>query len=135
VFYLVSQNKGFMIGTDNGVEFGILEPQSGSSFTNASLSGTFVGGSREPQDATGSSEIDSVTADGAGNVTGTNEDNNLGGAPSQGSISATYSVASNGKVTVTQGGQVGVYLYIVSTSKFVVVPVGDTSPKLTILQK
>jgi hypothetical protein len=134
VFYLVSQNKGFIMGTNTGVDFGLFEPQSGSSFTNASLSGAYLGGSREPQNSNVNAELDVVSFDGVGSLSGTGDNDNSSFTPQQGTISGTYSVAANGKVTVTHNGSVGVYLYIVSTSKFVVLSINDTNPKLVILQ-
>jgi len=43
VFYLVTQNQAFVIGTNIGVDFGVMEPQKGSSFANDSLSGNYLG--------------------------------------------------------------------------------------------
>ncbi len=136
VFYLVGTNQAFVIDTGSEVSFGTITPQTGSSFTNASLTGNFLGGSQQPVDTNSSAEVDQVHADGAGNLTGTSDNNSNGCAsgnacPQSSSLSSiTYSVSSNGRVTVSQAGQVGVILYIVSGSQIVVLPATDSNPAL-----
>jgi hypothetical protein len=133
VFYLVAKNEGFVIGTDTGATFGQFYSQTGSSFNNGSLSGAFTGGSNHPQDDQVNEELDSVSSDGKGNLTGTSETNVNSGNPSQGSITATYSVSSTGRVVVTESGSESAILYIVNSSQVLVIPVdsGDSNPKLT----
>lgn len=133
VFYLVAKNQGFVVGTDSGVTYGQFYPQSGSGFVNGSLNGAFTGGSNHPQDDQVNEELDSVASDGKGNLTGTSEKNVNGGNPSQGSISAVYSVSSNGRVVVTESGSENVILYIVNSGQVLVIPVdsGDNNPKLS----
>ncbi len=136
VFYLVGLNQAFVIDTGSEVSFGTITPQTGSSFTNASLSGTFMGGSQQPVDTNASAEVDQVHADGAGNLTGASDNNSNGCAsgnacPQSSSLSSiTYSVASNGRTTVSQAGQVGVILYIISGSQAVILPTTDSNPAL-----
>ena len=133
VFYLVSPNQGFVIGTDAGVTYGQFYAQSKSTFNAGSLNGVFTGGSDHPQDYQVNEEIDSVTANGAGTLTGTSETNVNGGSPSQVSIAATYSVSSNGRGIVTKSGSQTAILYIVSADDVLVIPVdsGDSNPKLS----
>ena len=50
VLYMVSNNEAFIVGTDAAVSFGFMTAQSGP-FTDASLSGTYAGGSLAPVDA------------------------------------------------------------------------------------
>jgi hypothetical protein len=135
VFYLINSNQAFMVGTDNGASIGQIFPQSGGpSFTNSSISGTYLGGSYPPQSAVVSQEVDTVTSDGAGNINGTSENNNNGG-PSSNPITATYSMATTGKAVVTQNGTTNGYLYVISPSEVLFFPVGDSDPKLILFQK
>ncbi|MFZ3262852.1 MAG: putative Ig domain-containing protein [Terriglobales bacterium] len=123
VFYLISQNQGFVIGTDNAVAFGEFYPQTGSSFSNGSISGTFTGGSDYPEDMNSSAEVDSLTGDGAGNFTGVTQNDGAHG-PQENAISTTYAVASSGRAVVSQGAtEVGI-MYIVSPTSMLFIPAG-----------
>jgi hypothetical protein len=134
VLYLVAQNQAFAIGTDVGVDFGVIEPQTGSNFANASFSGNYLGGSQPPQTANVGEEADYLNSNGTVAVTGTTDTNGSAG-PQSGAISATYSVSSNGRVVVSQSGNPVVYMYIISASQAVALPVSssqnpDADPKL-----
>ncbi len=111
-----------------------MTPQTGSSFTNASLNGNFLGGSQQPVDTNSSVEVDQVHADGSGNFTVTSDNNNnqcgsgSGNAcPQASSMAVTYSVSSNGRVTVTQGSQVGGIMYMISSSQLVFLSTQDSN--------
>ncbi|MGC2399205.1 MAG: Ig domain-containing protein, partial [Acidobacteriaceae bacterium] len=43
--YLLDNNQAFVLGGDSSVSSGLLQPQSGSNFTNASFKGSYLGGS------------------------------------------------------------------------------------------
>jgi hypothetical protein len=139
VFYLVGLNHAFVVGTDNTVTFGMIQPQSGTGFTNASLSGNYLGGSQPPVSFDVSAEADQVNAN-AGTFAGTSDSNSGGcgggsGCAHSSTIAATYTVASNGRVLVSQSGtQVGI-MYIISTSQVVFLPTSDSSPQLTDFHK
>lgn len=128
VLYLIGKNQAFLVGTDDRVSFGVMEPQTGSNFTNASLSGIYLCGSQQPVSMNVGEEVDYLNADGAGNFTGTGDTNGSGG-PSSGSNSGTYVVSSNGRVT--RNGHTGID-YIISTSQFVHLPgASHTNPALS----
>ena len=129
VLYLIGQNQAFVIGTNGAVDFGVMQPQTGSNFTNASLSGNFLGGSEPAVSFNGSTEVDYLQIDGAGNFNITT-DNNSSGGPSTNNNSGTYAVSSNGRVVVSQGGVQVVLLYIISASQAVVLPTQDSDPKM-----
>jgi hypothetical protein len=133
VFYLVGLNQAFVAGTDNSVTFGTMVPQVGSGFTLASLTGNYMGGSEEPVDWNANTEVDQVHADGAGNITGTGDDNKQCGSgcsePNGNTIVATYALASggpDGKFVISQDGVPQVYLYMISTSQAVIMPVSSS---------
>jgi len=129
VFYLVTTNQGFVVGTGVAVEFGVITPQTGSSFDASSLSGNYVGGSQPPVSANVDEEIDYVNAAG-GTLTGTSDKNGSGG-PSSSAINETYVVSSNGRVVVSQSGVEQEILYIISTSQVVALPTTSSNPYLT----
>ncbi len=125
VFYLVSKNQAFVVGTNLGVDFGVMEPQTGSNFTTGALNGNYVGGSQPPQNANVNEEADTLNSNGEGTLTGTSDTNSSGG-PASAAVSATYTVSGNGRVVVSRSGIPVTYLYMISTSQFVAVPVSST---------
>jgi hypothetical protein len=137
VFYLIGQNRAFVVGSNPlVVDFGLMEAQSGSNFSSSSLTGDYLGGSFQPVDSSVNNEVDSLQATGSGGITGTSQTNGSSG-PSTGTISETYVVASNGRVVVSQSGaQVGI-VYLISDTEIVFLPAGssDTSPALRHLQQ
>lgn len=130
VLYLVNQNQAFVLFSDSNVTFGIVEPQAAGPFNNASLSGTYQGGTT----TLGSAEVteaDALSADGNGNVTQTS-DTSDGTHLQQGMQSLTYTTGSNGRTPLmSQGSTVGI-LYIISPTKAAVI--GGSSPSLSILE-
>jgi len=142
VFYLIAQNQAFAVGTNMGVDYGMLSPQTSASFTIASLSGTYLGGSQPPVSASVNEEADNLDSNGAGSLTGTADKNSTAGTQS-GTFSGTYSVSSggpNGRLIVSQSDIPVLYLYMISTSQFVALPVSSSQipnpdPKLIDFQQ
>jgi len=131
VFYLAGQNQGFFILYNTAVDCGVVEPQVGTNFTNASLSGNYMGGSQQPESANVSEDVAYVNAKGVsptGTVGITAHENGSGG-PFPLSGSGTYVVSSNGRAVLTRGFGTGAILYIISPSQAVVLP-SDNHPKL-----
>jgi hypothetical protein len=125
IFYLVAKNQAFAIGTTVGGDFGAIEPQTGSNFTNASLSGNYLGGSQPPQSANVSEAVDYLNSNGDDTLSGTSDTNGSAG-PQSATLSATYQVSSSGRVVVSQGGTAVAYMYIVSDSEIVSLPVSSS---------
>lgn len=141
VLYLVAANQAFLIGADSntgvpdsGVSFGFLQGQSGNPFSDASLSGTYAGGSLAPVTplvnnqagiaVVGSNDVLTLTTD-ISNTTGL----------SQNQISQLgYSVASDGRVTLTQGTNTVEILYMISPSQFVGIST-DSNPRVDAYQQ
>jgi hypothetical protein len=143
ILYLTANNQGFFFNTNGKVDFGMFQPQVGSSFTNASLSGNFYGGSQQPVNYNVSAEVDFATlvAGSPGTLTVTSDNNSNcggGGNACQDSslFSGTYVVSSNGRVVITPGagqGNSGAILYIINStsgSEQAVVLTGDPNPAL-----
>ena len=129
VFYLVTTNQAFVVGTGAGAEFGVITPQTGSNFNNSSLSGNYLGGSQPPVSANVDEEADYVSA-ASGTLTGTSETNGSGG-PSSSAINQTYVVSSNGRVVVSKSAVEQEILYIISTSQVVALSATSSNPYLT----
>jgi len=79
------------------------------------------------------------TADGAspGNITGAEDVINPNGPNSGAAFNATYSVSASptngrGTMTLTSPNGGGAALYVISTSKFVVIPLTDPNPAIQI---
>ena len=79
VLYLVNQNQAFLVGQDNTIASGYVEPQSGVPFSNASVIGTYWGGSIMPATASVTDSVTGAFADGNGNLTGTTNTSGSGG--------------------------------------------------------
>jgi hypothetical protein len=130
VLYLIGPNQAFVIGTDSKVAFGTMTPQTGSKFTNASLSGNYMGGSQPPESANVSENVNSGSLN-DGTLTATADRNGSGGTSSR-SVSGTYAVSSNGRVVVTFSDGTTDVVYIISASQFVDLPgASSTNPALT----
>jgi hypothetical protein len=127
IWYLVSANKGFVLGADNEVATGFFEPQTGQPFNTASANGSYSFGSAAPMTPNVSNESGIASFDGAGNVTGTNDSNSLGsGLSGNHFFSDNYSVAASGRGT-TVGG---VIFYIISPTKAVLIDPQSTNPSV-----
>ena len=136
VFYLVAENQAFVVGTDNSVTSGIMTPQVGSGFTVASLSGNYLGGSEQTDNVNGKAQVIAIHADGAGNLTGTSDENDgpngCGGScagTESSTIVATYALypgGPDGKFAINQDGVTQVYLYMISPTQAVILPVSSS---------
>jgi len=138
VLYLVSQNKGFLVGTDTSVTTGFFEPQVGTNFTNASLSGNYIFGDMAPVVSSSSLNTGIASPNGAtpGTISGTSDNNSSGTLTAGQAFTATYSVASSGRVTITSGTDTNV-MFIVSSSKavFISTKAGKANSTVTVVEK
>ena len=103
VFYL-STNIAFTVAGDASVTAGTLVPQFGSPYTNASINGSYQGGTLVAVLPSVTVEDDSASPDGNGNFPLFYDISGPGG-PQQGlSLTATYSVDSTGRSPLTANG-------------------------------
>ena len=134
VLYLFEQNEGFLVDTSAVVSAGTIDPQAIGPFTNASLSGSYVFGNATPvlNSITLSSGV--ATADGAGTLSGTSDENNAGTLAGGQSFSTTYAVSANGRTIL--GSNVDI-LYVISPTRAVYMPIstGTTNPIITFLEQ
>jgi hypothetical protein len=117
ILYLVSNAKTFVVGTDASASSGLLEAQSGSLFTNASLKGNYLGGTIPWPDL---HVVSLVTADGAGNVQTTSDSSGSTGLQSNQKLSGTYAVDAHGRAPFTVSGDATKRIfYVVSPTRTV----------------
>jgi hypothetical protein len=138
VIYLVSQNKGFVVGTDTSVITGFFEPQVGTSFTNASLSGNYIFGEQAPvvSSSSLSSGIASPNGGTPGTISGTSDTNQIGTLVAGQTFTAPYTVSSTGRTTAGTAPDTSV-MYIISSSKavFIDTKTGKTNATSTVVEK
>jgi Putative Ig domain len=115
ILYLVSNAKAFVLGTDTSTSSGMIEAQSGSPFTNASLKGNYLGGTIPSPDL---NVVSLVAADGAGNVQFTSDSSGSNGLLSNQILTGTYSVDATGRAVLTVSGDTTSRIfYVVSPTK------------------
>jgi hypothetical protein len=119
VIYLVTANQGFLVGTDLSITAGSFQPQAAGPFSNSSFSGNYFFGDLPPVVSSSGLTTGVATSDGNGNISGTNDQNQSGTLTAGQAFTATYSAASNGRITVTSGSDTNV-IYLVSGSKAII---------------
>lgn len=140
VAYLVSPNTAFLMGSDSSVLFGFGEPQVAASFTNSQLRGAYTGLASSPATFGVTTFSGEFSADGSiptGNMTGTEDIVASDGSRSGVTFNSTYSLGSSpangrGTMTVASGSGGNAIVYLVSSSKFVVVSLDDPNPAVMI---
>jgi len=132
VMYLYTGNYGYLVGTDAKVTSGVMEQQSGSPFSNGSVSGIYQGSTAWPAVAGVTNSAAELFADGAGNLAGTQYSSGPNGVGDPTPLSLTYQVDSTGRAVVNQNGNEFGVLYVVGPKKFVLLPTGD-DPALSVV--
>jgi hypothetical protein len=114
ILYLIDGTRAFVLGTDTSASSGILEQQSGASFTAASFKGNYLGGGLPLLTLATVNETGVVAADGNGNVLITTQPTfNM-----YQNVAGTYTVDSHGRVVVTVPGDTTPRIfYVVSPTK------------------
>ncbi|HET9402896.1 MAG TPA: hypothetical protein VFO34_18255 [Candidatus Acidoferrales bacterium] len=134
-FYLVSPGTGFLIGGCDAFQAGMFESQNGGPFNNASFSGTYALGTLPLLYVPGSDVAGVLTADGAGNVSGTSTP--LGSLTQ--AFTGTYSVAANGRTTmsITPNPPLpsALIFYFVSPSKAVGLQLSNSGSVVYVIEK
>jgi hypothetical protein len=134
VLYLMAKNQALLLNTNGKVSFGVLTPQEAITFSESSFSGDYLGGSEQPVNPNVKAGVLQVDASGTGTLTGTQyQVSNCGSGCSEAASQSlpsdlTYALdpdGLNGKFDISEGGQVGVYLYMISTTQGVIMNVGS----------
>lgn len=131
VFYVAGNDPGFIVSTDSAASTGSLYRQNNAPFSNSSVSGLYAGGTYLPMVAVATDSVATLYADGAGHVSGPQFISGPGGPAGPNNLTLTYSVDSTGRAVVQQSGQDFGYLYVVSSTQFVMLPTGN-NPVLNI---
>lgn len=138
VCYGISTNQAFCLGSVIGNPFfGILEPQSTSPFSAATIKGTFIEGTALPAVTSVTNLSGVLSFDGVSAVSGTQDT----AAASGQTVTGTYKLSStgasdgNGTITLTSPAAFTGSFYIISANEVVVVSTtsGDSNPKLFIV--
>ena len=139
VFYMVTADQGFVVGTDPAVTSGVLEAQTvGSSFDDSSVSGPYVGGTVTPITSAVTNVASWLFADGGGNINGNEDTSGPGGPQTQPPFNYTYTVDGTGRAVVQNSGSTIGIIYVISIppqSKFVMLPTTDPSPALSVFNQ
>jgi len=120
--FLIGQNHGFFVGTGSNSIFGVIEPQTGGPFSNASMAGTYAAGSLPPLDyVNAENDVYVGQADGLGTLALSGDSSRSSGLDQWFGTIINYSVASNGRGTgEAQGDPAPGVIYVISPTKFVV---------------
>jgi hypothetical protein len=142
IAYLIDMNHTLLVSDDASVLFGFGEPQAVGPLANSSVLGDYAGLATNPATSAATIFSGEFTADGVsptGNLTGTEDIGDATGPISGVPFKATYSVSSmptNGRGAVTmisQSGASGV-AYVISSSKFVILPLNDPNPSVWLFE-
>jgi len=141
VIYLVSQDKGFLVGTDASTTTGSFEPQTAGPFGNTSASGAYAFGGISPI-AVANADQSGVATFANPNVSGTIDKNSSGTLSGNNPITSTYSIDSTGLGLMPAGcsitgGTCQDIFFVVSASKAVLIETasGKTNPNLQVADK
>ncbi len=143
VAYLISANRTFLFVSDSNVLFGPSEPQTASALTNTAVAGRYAGLATNPVSFKSNVFTGEFSGDGAspsGHLTGTEDISNSNGTVSGASFAATYSITSSptngrGTFTLTSPSSGNAIAYVISPTKFVVVPMSDPNPTVWIFEQ
>jgi hypothetical protein len=119
VLYLLDTNEAFLLGGDASASSGLLEPQSGTTFSSSSFKGNYLGGSLPLDSPAAMNEVDLAVPDGNGNIALTYNNSGPKGLATNQSTSGTYSVGSNGRTVVKAADGTTRIFYVVSPTEAV----------------
>ncbi len=128
VGYMLATNEAFVMGTGSKPSFGSFQPQEAGPFSSTSLNGSYYFGSQTLVAAPSSSQpaliaSGEMTFDGTSALSGT-MDSTQGGTVNASQLTDSYTVASNGRVTLVPGTAI---LYVVSSSKAIALYIGSAA--------
>ncbi len=140
--YLVNSSEGFFLGSNQGVESGVLMSQTGSPFSASSANGTYAFGTIDPAAATVSDSSGDVIFDGVSAITGSSDDNSGGFLTVGQAINQSYTIDPTGLGLSPAGCTVSststncnTIFYVISPTKAVVMDPTSTSPVVQIGDK
>lgn len=142
VGYMIAPNQALLTNVNAGktADFGTFDPQASGAFSQTSLSGAFFFGTLPINSIAATANPlnvqSGVISFSNPNITGTSDSNSSGTITIGGSITDTYTVATNGRITFGGGNKVA---YIVSGSKVYFMDLKasttPTNPTIRVLQQ
>jgi len=129
ILYLIDKNRAFALDTGSSVGLGTIEPQAPGPFSNASVMGSYVGGTLIPVELGAQNSLDAVSADGAGTVISSEYSSGPSGLNQGTGFNSLYNIAPNGRGSTPDG----TVIYLLSPGKFVVLP-NDSNPTLQVYE-
>lgn len=139
--YLFDNNSAVYLdlnGTNNHLEFGWIEPQSQTTFTNAAVAGTYMLGDFAETQANNSSDVGEVNIASGGTITGNISNGGQGEFTwdqSQTGLSYSWLSSTYGSFSTSGGGGGVSSCIVISSAKFVCLDNTKTSAKLSIFQQ
>ncbi len=129
--------EGTAASPGNDTQTGLLQPQTGSSFSTSSLSGTFIFGSDEPAILATDVTVGTVVVTSPGSITITEDDSTTGGLQPNQVMTGTYTMAANGRgvITITSGGTGTAVIWLLDSNSAVIMPRGGGNITLLNVQK
>jgi len=112
----------------SSVTSGYFEPQTGSSFTSASFSGSYSIGTIEPVAQSAVYQSGYLTSTSAGSVAGVEDQNLAGTLTPDAAVSTTYTTATNGRIAFSPSTASSPILYIVSPTEALFLDLSSTVP-------
>ncbi len=131
IFYLVTANEGFALGTDNSVSAGFFEPQTTITLTPPQ---TFFFGTEAPSAPSVTDASGVVTLAAAGAESGTVDINTAATFNATQTFTGTYSsFDANGRAAIAGNG--GSILYLISPTKAVLIGTTSTGPAIQVVEQ
>jgi hypothetical protein len=127
-FYLVGTNQGFVLDFSSPVLSGTFEPQTATGFTAASFSGAYASGTLDPLGQGGVLDSEVLTSTGAGSATGTQDLNADGTLSPDTALTGSYTVSSAGRVALTPSTGGTSALYVISSTKALLINLSSSVP-------
>ena len=143
VSYLVASNQIFLFVSDSNVLFGFGESQATGPLTNSAVQGAYAGLASTPANFGVTVFTGEFTADGAsptGNIVGSEDIGAASGPIAGAAFKTTYSISSSptngrGTSTIISGSGGSAVVYVVSSSKFVMIPMNDPNPAVWVFEQ
>ena len=135
LFYLAAANTAFMLTTDSGVGIGQVEPQVGTNFTVASVSGNLYMGTLELVNQAGQVGVGVIALDGSGDLNVTNDYTSTTSQNGDEPSSGTLTVNANGTLMSSDHPTLVGGIVISSTKVVIVDNQGSTYPSIQVVKK
>jgi hypothetical protein len=135
VFYLTAANSAFMLNTGSSVQIGQVEPQVGSSFTAASVTGALYEGDLAVVNHAAEVGLGVVTLNGSGGIDVTNDYTETTSQNGDETSTGTITVNSNGTIISPDHPGLVVGIIISSTKLVIIDNQGSTYPAIQVIKQ